>query len=51
MKFWKSKHASSSSSSRTLSILCRGKKISREELFKYTNGRFLAREKESCDRR
>jgi hypothetical protein len=67
MKFFKGKHAISSSSSRTLSILCRGKnhlltawiiikaaigaRISREELFKYTNGRFLAREKELCDQR
>jgi hypothetical protein len=28
-----------------------GEQISREELFKYTNGRFLAREKELCDQR
>ncbi|KAH8689239.1 hypothetical protein GQ44DRAFT_637594, partial [Phaeosphaeriaceae sp. PMI808] len=45
------KHAISSSSSRTLSILCRGERISHEELFKYTNGRFLVREKELCDQR
>ncbi|KAL5371877.1 hypothetical protein DPSP01_013931 [Paraphaeosphaeria sporulosa] len=51
MKFWRGKHAISSSSSRTLSILCRGERISREELFKYTNGRFLVREKELCDQR
>jgi hypothetical protein len=67
MKFLRGKHTISSSSSRTLSILCRGKnplltarvivkaaigdRIGREELFKYTNGRFLAREKELCDQR
>ncbi|KAH6638729.1 kinase-like domain-containing protein [Boeremia exigua] len=28
-----------------------GERLSREELFKYTNGRFLVREKESCDQR
>jgi hypothetical protein len=28
-----------------------GKKISRGELFRYTNGRFLVREKKSCDER
>ncbi|KAF1840696.1 uncharacterized protein K460DRAFT_294934 [Cucurbitaria berberidis CBS 394.84] len=67
MNFWKGKHAISFTSSRTLSILCRGKnhllairiinqtvigeRISRDQLFKYTNGRFLVREKESCDQR
>jgi hypothetical protein len=28
-----------------------GKSINREDLFKYTNGRFLANEKQACDRR
>jgi hypothetical protein len=28
-----------------------GKPIDREDLFKYTNGRFLANEKQACDRR
>lgn len=28
-----------------------GKPINREDLFKYTNGRFLANEKQACDRR
>lgn len=28
-----------------------GERISREGLFRYTNGRFLVREKESCDQR
>jgi hypothetical protein len=28
-----------------------GKPIDREDLFKYTNGRFLANEKHACDRR
>lgn len=41
----------SSRPSRALSILCRGERIGREDLFKYTNGRFLVREKEACDRR
>ncbi|KAH9871625.1 hypothetical protein J1614_005880 [Plenodomus biglobosus] len=45
------KLAITSSSSRALSILCRGEKINRQELFKYTNGRFLSREKELCDQR
>ncbi|KAH9881159.1 hypothetical protein J1614_001654 [Plenodomus biglobosus] len=36
---------------RALSITSRGKPISREELFKYTNGRFLANEAEACNRR
>jgi len=34
-----------------LSITSRGKSITREELFKYTNGRFLANEAEACNRR
>ncbi|KAH8710213.1 hypothetical protein GQ44DRAFT_763149 [Phaeosphaeriaceae sp. PMI808] len=38
-------------SSRALSITSRGKPISREELFNYTNGRFLANEAQACDRR
>jgi hypothetical protein len=37
--------------SRALSITTRGKTISREELFNYTNGRFLANEAEACNRR
>ncbi|CAE6998145.1 hypothetical protein P3342_000765 [Pyrenophora teres f. teres] len=37
--------------SQALSITSRGKSISREELFKYTNGRFLANEAEACNRR
>ncbi|KAB2103052.1 hypothetical protein AG0111_0g8708 [Alternaria gaisen] len=37
--------------SRSLTITCRGKSITREELFKYTNGRFLANEKEAANRR
>jgi hypothetical protein len=67
MKIWRGRHGISFRSSRALSILCRGKdhllptrindlavigeNISREELFKYTNGRFLVRQKESCDQR
>ncbi|CBX93206.1 predicted protein [Plenodomus lingam JN3] len=51
MKFWRVKQAISSSSCRSLSILCRGERISRDELYKYTNGRFLAREKGLCDQR
>ncbi|KAF2429614.1 hypothetical protein EJ08DRAFT_270470 [Tothia fuscella] len=37
--------------SRALSITCRGQKISREDLFRYTNGRFLVNEKAQCSRR
>ena len=37
--------------SRALSITSRGKPINREELFNYTNGRFLANEAEACNRR
>ncbi|KAF2240280.1 hypothetical protein BU26DRAFT_470903 [Trematosphaeria pertusa] len=37
--------------SRALSITSRGKSINREELFNYTNGRFLANEAEACNRR
>lgn len=37
--------------SQALSITSRGKSISREELFKYTNGRFLTNEAEACNRR
>ncbi|KAF1845533.1 uncharacterized protein K460DRAFT_386030 [Cucurbitaria berberidis CBS 394.84] len=37
--------------SRALSITSRGIAISREELFNYTNGRFLANEAEACNRR
>ncbi|KAI1565008.1 hypothetical protein PtrEW13061_011952, partial [Pyrenophora tritici-repentis] len=37
--------------SRALSFTSRGKSISREELFNYTNGRFLANEAEACNRR
>jgi hypothetical protein len=38
-------------SSRALSITCRGKSIRREELFAYTNGRFLINETHACNRR
>ncbi|KAF2463512.1 uncharacterized protein BDR25DRAFT_383569 [Lindgomyces ingoldianus] len=41
----------SSQPSRALTITCQGKPINREELFKYTNGRFLANEKKALDRR
>ncbi|KAJ5511558.1 Aminoglycoside phosphotransferase [Penicillium expansum] len=34
-----------------LSITCRGRSIGREELFAYTNGRFLVDEKNQLDRR
>ncbi|KAF1828538.1 hypothetical protein BDW02DRAFT_574796 [Decorospora gaudefroyi] len=34
-----------------LSITCRGKSISREELFNHDNGRFLVNEAEACNRR
>ncbi|KAL3471908.1 hypothetical protein BJX99DRAFT_250105 [Aspergillus californicus] len=34
-----------------LSMLCRGKAITRDELFSYTNGRFLADEKDQLERR
>ncbi|KAF1912281.1 kinase-like domain-containing protein [Ampelomyces quisqualis] len=37
--------------SRALSITSRGKPINREELFSYTNGRFLANEVKACNRR
>jgi hypothetical protein len=37
--------------SRALSITCRGKSISRDELFAYTNGRFLVNEAHACKRR
>ena len=37
--------------SRALSITCRGKSISRDELFTYTNGRFLVNEAKACNRR
>jgi hypothetical protein len=39
-----SDQSASARSSRALSITCRGKSISREELFAYTNGRFLVNE-------
>jgi hypothetical protein len=49
---WKgSKQSASACSSRTLSITCRGKSISRDELFAYTNGRFLVNEAHACKRR
>jgi hypothetical protein len=37
--------------SRALSITCRGKSISRDELFAYTNGRLLVNETRACNRR
>ncbi|KAH7381591.1 kinase-like domain-containing protein [Pyrenochaeta sp. MPI-SDFR-AT-0127] len=46
-----SERSASSQLSRALTITCRGKRIDREELFKYTNGRFLANEKKAVDRR
>lgn len=38
-------------SSRSLSITCRGKSISREELYTYSNGRFLVNEAHAFSRR
>ncbi|KAH7345910.1 hypothetical protein BKA66DRAFT_517139 [Pyrenochaeta sp. MPI-SDFR-AT-0127] len=49
--FNRSKTSTLAQPSRALSITSRGKPISREELFKYTNGRFLANEAEACNRR
>jgi hypothetical protein len=46
-----SDQSASARSSRALSITCRGKSISREELFAYTNGRFLVNEAHACNRR
>lgn len=37
--------------SRALSITCWGQSISRDELFTYTNGRFLVNEARACNRR
>ncbi|KAF4538094.1 uncharacterized protein LTHEOB_11042 [Lasiodiplodia theobromae] len=50
-RLWRSKHVLLTSPSRTLSIFCRGKPISREDVFKFTGGRFLVKEKEACDQR
>lgn len=36
---------------RALSITSRGKSITHEELYNYTNGRFLTNEAEACNRR
>ncbi|ETI22031.1 hypothetical protein G647_06101 [Cladophialophora carrionii CBS 160.54] len=38
-------------SSRNISLTCRGKSINREELFQYTNGRFLTRDQQQRDAR
>lgn len=49
---WRGSDKSASAhSSRALSIICRGKSISRDELFAYTNGRFLVNEAKACSRR
>ncbi|KAH3943357.1 hypothetical protein HBH53_176480 [Parastagonospora nodorum] len=51
-RVWRgSEQSASARSSRALSITCRGKSISRDELFAYTNGRFLVNETHACDRR
>lgn len=51
-KGWRgSDQSASARSSRALSITCRGKSISRDELFAYTNGRFLVNEAHACNRR
>ncbi|KAH6704046.1 kinase-like domain-containing protein [Leptodontidium sp. MPI-SDFR-AT-0119] len=42
---------SQSGAPRSLSITCRGKPIVQEDLFRYTNGRFLAAEDTQCRRR
>ncbi|KAK0100514.1 hypothetical protein ONS96_007788 [Cadophora gregata f. sp. sojae] len=42
---------SRSGTPRSLSITCRGKPIVQEDLFRYTNGRFLAAEETQCRRR
>lgn len=46
-----SDQSASTRSSRALSITCRGKSISCDELFAYTNGRFLVNEAHACNRR
>ncbi|PGH10605.1 hypothetical protein AJ80_07456 [Polytolypa hystricis UAMH7299] len=52
IKFWSpSKKSTPSQPCETVSITCQGKPINREELFKYTNGRFLVNETTACDRR
>ncbi|KAF9690849.1 hypothetical protein EKO04_011150 [Ascochyta lentis] len=49
---WRTNERSASSQpSRALTLTCRGKSINRDELLKYTNGRFLANEKQAFDRR
>lgn len=51
-RVWRSSEQSASARSpRTLSITCRGKPITRDELFTYTNGRFLVNEAHACNRR
>jgi hypothetical protein len=51
-KGWRgSDHSASTRFSRGLSITCRGKSTSRDELFAYTNGRFLVNEAHACNRR
>ncbi|KAH3909625.1 hypothetical protein HBH56_158950 [Parastagonospora nodorum] len=46
-----SERSASSQPSRALTLTCRGKSINRDELLKYTNGHFLANEKQAVDRR
>lgn len=48
---WRSSELSALAYSRPLSITCRGNPISREELYTYTNGRFLVNEAHACNRR
>ncbi|KAF2875182.1 kinase-like domain-containing protein [Massariosphaeria phaeospora] len=51
-RYWKAKgRFVSAQPSRALSITCRGKSISREEVFRYTNGRFLMDENHAFLRR
>ncbi|KAH9868326.1 hypothetical protein J1614_007398 [Plenodomus biglobosus] len=48
---WSCSQQFGSARSRNISITCRGKSISRDELFAYTNGRFLVNEAHACNRR
>lgn len=49
---WSTKERSASSQpTRALTLTCRGRSINRDDLLKYTNGRFLANEKQALDRR
>ncbi|KAH7389999.1 kinase-like domain-containing protein [Pyrenochaeta sp. MPI-SDFR-AT-0127] len=51
LKVWGRRLLSIPAYSRSLSITCRGKPISREELFTYTNGRFFINEAHAFKRR